>query len=280
MAKQTVTAIFDDRDNANGAVLLLRRYAIPDRDVTVSPEAAATGLADGPPAHVGTFWAFLEQLFGGTHDHHAYLEGVRRGGIMVTAHVDDENVADVIAILERHGAVDLDERQGVWRAEGWRGGTDGVALPQADTDQAAAGVLATASAEQAYRTASRGKVRLHDGEAVRIRLGHDGVCRIGTEAMGAAPVDAGLGRAGEHAGMSGRDVPRVQRARNMEVVGSDGEIVGIVDHVEGTTIRLKPAGTPPGGVHHLIPTEWVHSVDDKVWLKLTTADARSRWTAP
>jgi len=55
-------------------------------------------------------------------DAHAYGEGVRRGGTLVTVRIDPAQAAlapTVTAALERHGAVDLDEKASAWRAEGW-----------------------------------------------------------------------------------------------------------------------------------------------------------------
>ncbi|MHB2210877.1 hypothetical protein [Methylobacterium sp. CM6257] len=55
-------------------------------------------------------------------DAQAYGEGVRRGGTLVTVRVDPARAAlapTVTEILERHGPVDLDEKAGAWRAEGW-----------------------------------------------------------------------------------------------------------------------------------------------------------------
>jgi hypothetical protein len=51
---------------------------------------------------------------------HAYAEGVRRGGALVTARVPAEQVQRAVAILERHDAVDVAERQAGWRERGWR----------------------------------------------------------------------------------------------------------------------------------------------------------------
>ena len=65
----------------------------------------------------------------------------------------------------------------------------------------------------------------------------------------------------------------------MNVIGSDGQHVGVVDHVDGKTIKLKCADPASGGSHHLIPTDWVHSVDGTVVLRFTAVDAMSRWTA-
>ena len=65
----------------------------------------------------------------------------------------------------------------------------------------------------------------------------------------------------------------------MEVVGSDGLHVGVVDHLDGANIKLKKMDPASGGSHHLIPSSWVASIDSKVTLKTAAADAKSRWTA-
>jgi hypothetical protein len=51
---------------------------------------------------------------------HAYAEGVRRGGALVTARVPAEQAQRAVAILERHDAVDVEERQAGWRERGWQ----------------------------------------------------------------------------------------------------------------------------------------------------------------
>ncbi len=121
MAKQTITAFYDSREYANNAALMLRQAGIPNADVSISPETAATGYAETAEPHAKGFWASLEDMFGGTDDHLTYAEGLRRGGIMLTAHVDDAHVDDAVGILEQHGSVDLNERETAWRGEGWTG---------------------------------------------------------------------------------------------------------------------------------------------------------------
>lgn len=56
-------------------------------------------------------------------DAETYAEGVRRGGTLVTVRVDGERAERVIALMQRGGAIDLDERAQGWRAQGWTGGT-------------------------------------------------------------------------------------------------------------------------------------------------------------
>jgi hypothetical protein len=52
---------------------------------------------------------------------HAYAEGVRRGGTLVTVAADDAQAEPVADILNRHGAVDIDTRAAEWRSRGWAG---------------------------------------------------------------------------------------------------------------------------------------------------------------
>lgn len=388
MAKHTITAFYDSREYANNAVLMLRQTGILDGDVTVSPESAKTGYAEDVEPRAKGFWAGLEQLFGGTDDHETYAEGLRRGGIMVAVHVDEAKVDDVIDILDRHGSVNLGERETAWRSEGWIGGSaitgGGIADQGAGTlrsmtpasgkekDTAAARVLSTPSAQQAYqkspatsdndpamaspsddviqvaeesiavgkRAVNRGKVRIHTSvvetpfmqqvnlrdETVSIErrpvdrplaaadLGVDAfrdrtiemdevdeeavvaksvrvVEEIGirkdvseraetvTDTLRSTKVDIEDSRTIGRSAPLFDDASSIQRAKDMNVVGSDGQHVGVVDHVDATMIKLKRMDTAASGVHHLIPTDWVEKVDHKVMLKVTAADAKNRWTA-
>ncbi len=72
--------------------------------------------------------ASLENMFGGYDDRDTYAEGVRRGGTLLTAHVDDAHIDRAVSLLEQHGAIDLEEREETWRGEGWTGGRTGAAM--------------------------------------------------------------------------------------------------------------------------------------------------------
>lgn len=52
-------------------------------------------------------------------DAHAYGEGVRRGGTLVTVRTDEARGPMVKDILEQHGSVDLDQKAAAWTKEGW-----------------------------------------------------------------------------------------------------------------------------------------------------------------
>ena len=65
---------------------------------------------------------------------------------------------------------------------------------------------------------------------------------------------------------------------HMEVVGSDGQHVGTVDHMDGQRIKLAKSDPGAGGEHHYLHLDTVQSVGGgKVTLKRTAAQARDEW---
>jgi hypothetical protein len=65
---------------------------------------------------------------------------------------------------------------------------------------------------------------------------------------------------------------------HMEVVGSDGEHVGAVDHKESPDrIILTKDDPKAGGRPHLISINWVDYVDDKIHLNKPSRKAMSEW---
>jgi hypothetical protein len=68
-----------------------------------------------------------------------------------------------------------------------------------------------------------------------------------------------------------------QIKEHMDVVGSDGQRVGTVDHMAGSD-RIKLAKhDAPDGKHHFIPLSMVASVDSHVHLKKSAKDAQKEW---
>jgi hypothetical protein len=65
---------------------------------------------------------------------------------------------------------------------------------------------------------------------------------------------------------------------HMEVVGSDGQHVGIVDHAESADQIVLTGDDPKaGGKPHLISVAWVDFVDRKVHLNKPSRKAVSEW---
>ncbi len=66
-------------------------------------------------------------------------------------------------------------------------------------------------------------------------------------------------------------------AKHMEVIGSDGLHVGIVDHL---AIQLAKSDPAAGGRHHVIPMESVATIlNGKLMLNTTAAEAAQRQRA-
>jgi hypothetical protein len=73
-----------------------------------------------------------------------------------------------------------------------------------------------------------------------------------------------------------RDALRTAK-EHQEVLGSDGEHVGTVDHVRGDRILLTKTDRDAGGHHHSIPSSWIQTVNDKVHLSKTAEQAQQAW---
>ncbi|TGT87574.1 MULTISPECIES: general stress protein [unclassified Mesorhizobium] len=54
-------------------------------------------------------------------DAHVYAEGVRRGGTLVTAKVDDQLAGQAERILGQANSVNLEDRRSAYEADGWTG---------------------------------------------------------------------------------------------------------------------------------------------------------------
>ena len=82
--------------------------------------AAISGAGVGAAAG-GLLGALTGAGLGGA-DAETYAEGLRRGGTLVTVRAEGDLAERVVALMQRGGAVDLDERAEGWRAQGWTGG--------------------------------------------------------------------------------------------------------------------------------------------------------------
>lgn len=80
---------------------------------------AATGAAVGGAA--GGIIGALTDAGVDERDAHVYAEGVRRGGILVTARVEESRADAAAAILHDSSVVDIETRRRDYEAEGWEG---------------------------------------------------------------------------------------------------------------------------------------------------------------
>ncbi|MFH5923655.1 YsnF/AvaK domain-containing protein [Roseomonas xinghualingensis] len=115
---RTITGLFDNRAAAEAVISHLRNHdgINPDRFTIHGQESSATGDTEGRG-----FWASLRDVFIADEDRYTYSEGIRRGGFVVTAEVDDAISDHAMDVFEQHGAVDLESREAEWRSSGWTG---------------------------------------------------------------------------------------------------------------------------------------------------------------
>jgi hypothetical protein len=68
---------------------------------------------------------------------------------------------------------------------------------------------------------------------------------------------------------------------HMAVVGSCGNRLGTVDHLDGNSIKLTKNDPKAGGQHHWVPLDWVEKVDQTVHLNKDCDAAMREWrTSP
>lgn len=68
-------------------------------------------------------WDRIKSIF--SDDDDVYAEGLRRGGHLLIAKVDERDTDQVVHILDQDGTVDLASRQSDWRRDGWSGRDQG-----------------------------------------------------------------------------------------------------------------------------------------------------------
>jgi hypothetical protein len=80
----------------------------------------------------------------------------------------------------------------------------------------------------------------------------------------------------KHAVQEARGGSTTDIQERMDVVGSCGNKLGVVDHVEGDRIKLTRKDSPDGQ-HHFIPSSWVSKVDNSVHLSKDCGQAKTEW---
>ena len=126
---RTVTALFDSRSEAEEAKSRLQSSRIDAERIRIVDQSSSggSGAMQEEPGQQG-FMASLKDIFMPDEDAHAYGEGIRRGGYLVCAEVDEDQADEACRVLEQSNSVDFDARQEQWRSEGWQAHSGGSAL--------------------------------------------------------------------------------------------------------------------------------------------------------
>lgn len=105
-----------------GLLLSLSALAIPGIGPVVAAGPLAAIIAGaGIGATAGGLISGLTRLGVPEEDANYYAEGVRRGGTLVSVDAADDRAESAVAIMKRHGAVEIDKRAAEWRDGGWSG---------------------------------------------------------------------------------------------------------------------------------------------------------------
>jgi len=121
---RTITALFDSRSDAEAARGRLTAANIDADNVSIVDQDGgdgSSGMTSSSSSSAGGFLASLKNLFIPDEDRETYSEGIRRGGYLLCASVDDDDTDRTIMLLEETGSVDMDERERSWKSEGWAG---------------------------------------------------------------------------------------------------------------------------------------------------------------
>ena len=123
---QTIVGVFDTQASAMQARQELLSAGFAQSEVTTLPaEGSATGTtsaastaSSATPAHAGGVSGFFKSLFGmDERDEHVglYSTAVQQGGFMVSVNThNDAQLQQAEQILQRCGAIDIDERAAQW----------------------------------------------------------------------------------------------------------------------------------------------------------------------
>lgn len=134
----TITALFDTRAEAEAARDRLKAASFDTDNVHVHDQSSQGFRQDAYSTHHDRgIWDSIKNAFLPDEDRHTYEEGVRRGGSLLTADVDDDKVDDAVRILEEANSVDIDDRSRQWRESGWDYAGAGAAAATAGTDNRA-----------------------------------------------------------------------------------------------------------------------------------------------
>lgn len=102
-----------------GLLMGIGALAFPALGVVVLGPLAATAVGAGIGAVSGGIIGGLLGLGVPEVHAHAYAEGVRRGGTLITVIADEADADRVRGILDRDGAVDIEKRGSSYRQQGW-----------------------------------------------------------------------------------------------------------------------------------------------------------------
>jgi uncharacterized protein (TIGR02271 family) len=149
---RTITALFDTHADAEAGRQRLLDANLDADHVRIHDKSSIGEAGYSSPSQPG-MWASIKNAFLPDEDRHIYEEGVRRGGFLLTADVDEDEVDEAVRALEHANTVDIDERASQWKAQGW-------VPPVAGAGMAGATALAAGDRDTLVKGQASGEVHL------------------------------------------------------------------------------------------------------------------------
>ena len=129
---RTITALFDTKADAEAGAERLRQAGVDADSVSVHDKSSHAVSGEYSTQTDQGLWAKIKSAMLPDEDRHTYEEGVRRGGFLLTADVDDDATPGAVKALEDANSIDLDERSQQWRSDGWNYGAENSAAGDDD----------------------------------------------------------------------------------------------------------------------------------------------------
>ncbi len=146
---RTIAGMFDSRSAADEVRQALVYKGISNDRIEMHDEQSTRGDAAtdlDEDRHESGIVRFFRRMFGLEEDgdeSRYYAEGIRRGHVVLTVRVaDDDELQAAEEIMQRCGAVDIDERAEQWRQSGWTAG-EGMQAGDVTTSGTTAGATGT-----------------------------------------------------------------------------------------------------------------------------------------
>jgi uncharacterized protein (TIGR02271 family) len=164
----TLVAVFDEYSEAQAAYSKLQAAGIDKQSIQLNGEdaslAAPSAQRTDPDDRPGPISRFFSDLFGTSDasDTANYSEAMRRGNTVLTVMVaNDDQVGEIADILDKCGAIDVDERAQQWQSSSAMPAAAGqqMAIPDAG-DNDTLKVIAE-DMKVGTRTVRKGNVRVH-----------------------------------------------------------------------------------------------------------------------
>lgn len=210
---RTLTALFDQRADAENAKQQLIQVGVDAGEIDITHQGGSDRYAGGGDGE--GFWASLKNLFVADEDRHAYAEGIRRGGYLLSADVDEQYADEAVRVLDNAGSVDFDTRQGEWREGGWAGGSTAGASYTTGGAIGAAGLSASTNDNRGQTVAEEAIPIVQE----ELRVGKRDVTRGGARVRSyvrEVPVNEQVTLRDEHVSVERRPVDRALSAGEVD----------------------------------------------------------------